>query len=146
MKSGVPDPEDDAAAAAKAGLARMYDKIASTYGTALDIFDVFGRYLVETAGIQQGARVLDIACGRGACVRPASERVGETGHVLGIDLSPEMVALLSRELQRDRVTNAEVCVDDAERADFADESFDVVTCGFGVHHFVHLVEVLARYR
>jgi O-methyltransferase/aklanonic acid methyltransferase len=138
--------EDDAGAAAKAGLVRMYDKIASTYGTALDIFDVFGRDLVATAGIQRGDHVLDIACGRGACLRPASDLVGGTGHVLGIDLSREMVALLSQELQRDDVTNAEVRVDDAERVDFADGSFDAITCGFGVHHFTHLVEVLAGYR
>jgi O-methyltransferase/aklanonic acid methyltransferase len=146
VKSSVPEPEDEAESAAKAGLARMYDKIASTYGTALDIFDVFGRDLVATAGIQHGDYVLDIACGRGACLRPASERVGEAGHVLGIDFSPEMVTLLSQELQRDRVTNAEVRAEDAERVEFVDASFDAVTCGFAVHHFVHLVEVLARYR
>ena len=146
MRSGVPDSEDDAASAAKAGLVRLYDEIASTYGTALDFFDVFGRDLVAAAGIERGDHVLDIASGRGACLRPASEAVGEAGHVSGIDLSPEMVALLSRELQRDRVANAEVRVDDAERVDFADESFDAITCGFGVHHFVHLVEVLAGLR
>jgi SAM-dependent methyltransferase len=57
-----------------------------------------------------------------------------------------MVTLLSQDLQRYRVTNAEVRVADAERVDFADRSFDAVTCGFGVHHFVHLVEVLAAFR
>jgi O-methyltransferase/aklanonic acid methyltransferase len=146
MRSGVPDPEDEAASAAKAGLVRMYDKIASTYGTALEIFDVFGRDLVAAAGIAEGDHVLDIACGRGACLRPALELVGEAGYVLGIDLSPEMVTLASQELQRDRVTNAEVRADDAERVDFPNESFDAVTCGFAIHHFAHLVGVLAEYR
>ena len=35
--SGVADHEDDAASVAKAGLVRIYDEIASTYGTSLDL-------------------------------------------------------------------------------------------------------------
>jgi predicted ATPase/class 3 adenylate cyclase/ubiquinone/menaquinone biosynthesis C-methylase UbiE len=146
MNSGVPDPKDDTASVTKAGLVRLYDEIASTYGTTLDFFVVFGRDLVAAADIERGDHVLDIACGRGACLRPASEAIGEAGHVLGIDLSPEMVALLSQELKRDRVTNADVRVDDAERVEFTDGSFDAVTCGFGVHHFVHLVDALAGFQ
>ena len=144
VESGGSGSED--AAAAKAALIRLYDEIASTYGTALDFFDLFGRDLVAAAGIDRGDRVLDVACGRGACIRPASKAVGEGGQVIGVDLSPEMVALLSEELRRDRIANVEVRVEDAESVEFDDESFDAVTCGFGVHHFAHLAAVLARIR
>ena len=33
VRSGMPNPDDEAASAAKAGLIRVYDEIASTYGT-----------------------------------------------------------------------------------------------------------------
>ena len=39
-------------------------------------FPIFGEWLVETAQIPKGARVLDVACGRGAVLFPAAQRVG----------------------------------------------------------------------
>jgi ubiquinone/menaquinone biosynthesis C-methylase UbiE len=148
VKSVVPEPDDDeASAATKAGLVRLYDEIAGTYGTALDLFEAFGRDLVAAAGIERGDRVLDVGCGRGACLRPASEAVGEVGFVLGIDVSSAMVALLSQQLEREGTTNAEVRVRDADRVEFADDgSFDAVTCGFVVHHLLHLTATLNEYR
>jgi hypothetical protein len=51
-------------AAEKDFLLRLYGQIALTYGTALELFEVFGRDLVAVAGIGRGDRVLDVACGR----------------------------------------------------------------------------------
>jgi O-methyltransferase/aklanonic acid methyltransferase len=144
MDPAVPDRAHSSAA--KARLVRMYDEIAPTYGTALDIADVFGRELIAAAHLEPGARVLDLACGRGACLRPALEAVGTAGFVLGIDLSPEMVALLARDLQRDGVTNAEARLADAEDVEFAPGSFDAVTCGLSIHHFEDLTATLSAYR
>ncbi len=120
---------------AKARVLSMFTEMAPTYGAGADLFDVFGRALVDAAAIQPGELVLDLACGRGACLRPASQAVGVGGHVVGLDLSPRMVELTADELRRDEVANAEVRVGDAEHLDFADESFDVLTCGFGVFFF-----------
>jgi ubiquinone/menaquinone biosynthesis C-methylase UbiE len=130
----------------KARVALMFTEMASTYGAGADLFADFGRDLVATAAIQPGERVLDLACGRGACLRPASEAVGAAGHVLGLDLSPTMVELTADELRRDNVANAEVRVGDAEHLDLADESFDVVTCGFGVFLFPSPSVALAESR
>jgi len=120
---------------AKARVLRAFGQIAPTYGSGLEFFDVFGRDLVAAAGIRAGERVLDLACGRGACVRPASEAVGVRGHVLGIDLSPAMVELASEDLRRNNISNAEVRVGDAESLELANDSFDVVMRGFGVFFF-----------
>jgi ubiquinone/menaquinone biosynthesis C-methylase UbiE len=128
----------DAAAAradAKARVVRTFVEIAPTYGTGMALWDVFGRALVAAVAIQAGDRVLDVACGRGACLRPACEAVGDDGFVLGIDLSPAMVELTAAELRRDAVANAEVREGDVDQLDVADASFDVVTCGFGVFLF-----------
>jgi ubiquinone/menaquinone biosynthesis C-methylase UbiE len=125
----------DGAAEAKARVLRMFTDMAPTYGVGSELFDVFGRGLVAAAAIQPGERVLDLACGRGACLRPASEAVGTQGHVLGLDLSPAMIELTAESLRRDNIANAEVRVGDAEHLDLADESFDVLTCGFAVFLF-----------
>jgi SAM-dependent methyltransferase len=43
-----------------------------------------------------GKRVLDVACGTGVVARLASERVGSTGSVVGVDINPAMLAVARR--------------------------------------------------
>jgi O-methyltransferase/aklanonic acid methyltransferase len=124
----------------------MYDEIAPTYGSIVDLPDVFGRKLVAAAHLEAGERVLDVGCGRGACLRPASGAVGPDGFVLGVDISPQMIALLAHELEAEHVSNAEVRVADADDLDVAAAAFDAVTCGFVIHHFADLTATLGACR
>jgi ubiquinone/menaquinone biosynthesis C-methylase UbiE len=71
---------------------------------------------------------LDIATGTGWAALAAAEHVGPTGRVLGVDLAPEMLAYAQQKMTAADLTNVEFRVGDAERLDFADESFDVVLC------------------
>jgi SAM-dependent methyltransferase len=84
--------------------------------------------------------------GRGACLRPASEIVGARSHVLGLGLAPGMVELAADELRRDGVANTAVRVGDAEHLELAHESFDFVTCEFGVFNFRAPTAALAECR
>ncbi len=65
--------------------AESYDRIGPT------IFSKFGIRLVELMNIAPGARVLDIATGKGAVLLPAACRVGSEGHVIGIDISSNIL-------------------------------------------------------
>ena len=47
--------------------------------------------LVDAARLAPGERVLDIACGTGIVARTAAERLGPSGHVIGIDLNADMI-------------------------------------------------------
>ena len=82
--------------------------------------------------------VLDVACGRGAVLLPAAERVGAAGRVVGVDLSPEMV---NRARGAVRAAGSESRVDvavmDAEHLELEAAAFDVALCGFGVFFFPH---------
>ena len=127
-------------------MVRMYDEIAPTYGSVVNLIGVFGRELIVAAHLEAGDRVLDVGCGRGACLLPASHAVGPTGFVLGIDISPQMVALLALELENEHVANAEVRVGDADHLDVAAAAYDAVTCGFAVHHFTDLTATLRACR
>ena len=89
---------------------------------------------MELAGVADGDRVLDVACGRGASLVPAARRAGDRGHVLGVDLSAEMVAAAAGELTAAGL-RGETRVMDAEHLDVADASYDVALCGFGVFFF-----------
>ena len=108
-------------------------------------FPIFGEWLVETAQILKGARVLDVACGRGAVLFPAAERVGFIGQVIGIDLAEGMARETQVEIQRRGLKQAEARQMDAEQLTFPDSSFDFVLCGFSLQFFPHLDRALSEF-
>ena len=72
-------------------------------------------------------KVLDLCTGHGVV---AAELVERKAEVTGLDFSEAMV-----ELARSAVPKAQFVRGDAMAMDFADQSFDAVTIGFGVPHF-----------
>jgi arsenite methyltransferase len=73
-----------------------------------------------------GERVLDLGSGAGTDSLIAARMVGETGHVTGIDMTPEMLAKARAAAAEMGVAHAEFIEAEAERLPFPDESFDVV--------------------
>ena len=49
--------------------------------------------LVELAALGPGQKVLDVACGTGVVTRAAAQAVGHDGKVVGLDISPGMLAV-----------------------------------------------------
>jgi len=91
--------------------------------------------LLEAAHLRPGMRVLDLASGVGDPSLFVAEAVGPSGHVVATDLGPGMIGL-AEELARARgLRNIEFRVANVEALPFPDESFDVVTCRFGVMFF-----------
>jgi ubiquinone/menaquinone biosynthesis C-methylase UbiE len=123
----------------------VFTRSAESYGR-IRYFDTFGKWLVDVAAISAGANVLDVACGRGAVLFPAVERVGPKGVVTGIDLAEGMARETSAEIARRGITNASARQMDAEHLDFRDSSFDTVLCGFSLQFFPHLDEALAGFQ
>lgn len=87
--------------------------------------------LLDTADLQPGEDVIDVACGTGLATLPAAARVSPGGRVVATDLSPEMVAALQRTLAATGTTNVEVVCGDAEDLD-VDGPFDVALCALGL--------------
>ena len=142
-------------------MAYDFDKIARSYDR-LNRVMTFGldrcwrrRVAQEVVSVQcPGVSVLDVACGTGDMVLELVKR-GCT--VTGIDLSEEMLAIAERK-SRDTArrvrsrgnglsrTRHAVSLQkaDAEHLPFEDDSFDAVTCAFGVRNFVHLEQGLSE--
>jgi ubiquinone/menaquinone biosynthesis C-methylase UbiE len=104
-----------------------FNAIAETYDTQL-FLQVCARRLVELAAIPPGAQVLDIATGTGWVALAAAEHVGPIGRVLGVDLSPEMLAHARQKGAAAGFTHVEFREGDAQRLDLGDQAFDVVLC------------------
>ena len=73
----------------------------------------------------QGEQVLDIGCGPGFLCEAIAAAVGSAGAVVGIDISPDLIALCER---RGAPHCLSYAVGDATEIEQPDASFDAVTC------------------
>lgn len=90
------------------------------------------------AGIESGARVLDLCCGQGN----VTEALLAGGfQVVGADFSPIMLAHARR-----RVPAGEFVQADAQNLEFGDSEFDAVVCNFGMMHIPDQPRALAQIR
>jgi len=76
--------------------------------------------------LQPGERVLDLGSGAGTDSLVAAQMVGPSGHVTGIDMTPEMLDKARRGAEAMRAANVEFVEGEVESLPFPDESFDVV--------------------
>jgi len=104
-------------------IARTYDRLNRVMTFGLD-----RRWRKRAVRGLQG-HVLDVACGTGDMVLELQRR---GCGVTGIDLSEEMVAIAKRKAP------ATYMIANAEHLPFENDSFDAVTCAFGVRNFMHL--------
>jgi arsenite methyltransferase len=77
--------------------------------------------------LQPGEDVLDLGSGAGTDSLVAAQMTGPTGRVVGIDMTPEMVATARAGAEAMGAANVEFLEGEAEQLPFADESFDVIT-------------------
>jgi len=119
--------------------ATIYDRIGP------GIFSYFGQRLVDLAEIKAGADVLDVATGRGALLFPAAAKVRSTGHVTGIDFSPDMVRETAKDIESQKLHHVEIRPMDAEQMDFPAASFDWALCGFALWMFTQPSRVLQEF-
>jgi SAM-dependent methyltransferase len=70
-----------------------YARLAARYEKATTAIRDVRRRLVELLDPQPGETVFDVACGAGAMLVDLAARVGPSGQVIGIEQSPQMVAL-----------------------------------------------------
>lgn len=95
--------------------------------------DKVSRRLIELTDIKQGSTVLDIATGIGEPSITAANQVGNSGHVLAIDISSQMLSIAKQRaisLGLERVI--EFKEGDAETIDLSASTFDAALCRFGL--------------
>jgi len=105
------------------------------------LFAPWAARTIAAAGIEEGDRVLDIACGTGVVTRAAAAITGAGRPPAGLDLSPGMLAVA-------HALDARIDwrLGDAGQLPFADASFDRVVCQFGLMFFADRVQALAEMR
>jgi arsenite methyltransferase len=92
---------------------------------ALASFAGVGHHL-DLAALQPGEEVLDLGSGSGTDVFCAAHLVGESGRVVGVDITDEQLAKAGRLRDRDGFSQVELVESHIEELPFDDASFDVV--------------------
>jgi arsenite methyltransferase len=92
---------------------------------ALASFAGVGHHL-DLAALRPGERVLDLGSGSGTDVFCAAVLVGESGHVVGVDITDEQLTKAARLRDRDGFSQVEFVEAHIEELPFDDASFDAV--------------------
>jgi SAM-dependent methyltransferase len=86
------------------------------------------------AELRKGETVLDLGCGGGLDAFLAAQRVGETGKVIGVDMTPEMIERARRNAARGDYQNVEFHAAEIESLPLEDDSTDVILSNCVINH------------
>jgi arsenite methyltransferase len=78
------------------------------------------------ASLKPGETVLDLGSGGGFDCFLAAREVGESGKVIGVDMTPEMVSLARKNAAEMKLTNVEFRMGEIENLPIEDSSVDVI--------------------
>jgi SAM-dependent methyltransferase len=107
------------------------------------IYQPFTRRVFAEAGITTGMKVLDVGCGPGEVCLIAADLVGETGRVLGIDASAEMLQVAHTRVQAAGLAHVSFMAADL-RTLALDEQFDALVGRFILMHLPEPEAVLRQ--
>ena len=119
-----------------ARVSALFGRIAPRYDLINDL-QSFGlhrlwkRRLVSLAEPKPGARALDVCCGTGDLAFALARRGAE---VVGLDFSEPMLAVARRRAESSSPNAPQFIRGDALRVPFPDNSFDIVTVGYGLRN------------
>lgn len=103
--------------------------------------------LIELAQIKQGSKILDIATGIGEPSITAAQLVGKNGHVLAIDISPQMLAVAKeRSISWGLQDVMDFREGDAETTNLPSSTFDAALCRFGLMFLPNVRDGLSNIR
>lgn len=117
---------------------RLFAAIAPRYDFINDLQSLglhrrWKRRLAQAAQVQPGDQALDLCCGTG----DISFALAKCGAVVtGLDFSKEMLAVAETRsaIPKSQTPNPKFLQGDAQQLPFADQSFDVVTVGYGLRN------------
>ena len=98
--------------------------------------------LAEMAEPQSSDRVLDAACGPGTYALRFAPRVRA---VVGLDYTPAMLAKARDSAAAAGLANVSFSRGDVAAIPFRDRSFDIITCGFSIHHLLHPAAAVSEF-
>ncbi|HLS60896.1 MAG TPA: demethylmenaquinone methyltransferase [Virgibacillus sp.] len=125
----------------------VFEKIYSKYDSMNSIISfrqhkTWRKDAMKRMEVEDGSKALDICCGTGDWSIALSEAVGESGEVVGLDFSKNMLSVAAEKKEELQLNNTQFIHGNAMELPFGDNSFDYVTIGFGLRNVPDYVTVL----
>jgi demethylmenaquinone methyltransferase/2-methoxy-6-polyprenyl-1,4-benzoquinol methylase len=128
----------------------LYSKRARRYNLTANLYTLIGvrireyrQEAVEALHLRKGDRVLEPACGTGLNFDLLERAVGASGRVVGVDLTPAMLAKARERVAKHEWTNVQLIEGDASQLELA-QPFDGILCTFALSLMADFPEVLRR--
>ncbi|OOE10571.1 demethylmenaquinone methyltransferase [Fictibacillus arsenicus] len=117
----------------------VFEKISDQYDYMNDLisFKQHNRWRNDTMkriSVKPGDNCLDVCCGTGEWTFALAEAAGEKGNVTGLDFSENMLKVGQEKLKKRSFPNITFLHGNAMELPFGDNTFDVVTIGFGLRN------------
>jgi SAM-dependent methyltransferase len=112
-----------------------WNESAEAYLDLLRNLEPFRADLVARLHPQEGEKVLDLGTGPGEPALTIASHVGPGGHVVGVDLSENMIAIARRVASSRSVSNVEFELCDCSQLTFDPNRFDAAVSSFGFQIF-----------
>ena len=95
--------------------------------------------LIELLKINKNNVVLDVACGTGVVTKQIQKKVGNAGHVIGVDTSTTAIKIAKKWNEKNK--NLDFVNIDAENFSFS-KKFDIITCQYALFFFPNAQKAL----
>jgi len=102
--------------------------------------------ILQLSQVAPGMQVLDLASGTGEPALALARAVGPEGHVTATDLGAGMLTIVQENARHAGLTNLTFQEADAHALPFPEQTFDRVTCRFGVMYFADVGQALREIR
>ncbi len=104
------------------------------------------RKLLEALGLQPGMTVADVGCGNGFYTLQMAELVGPQGRVYGVDIQPEMLAMLKDRAAAAKIGNVIPTLSSPADPKLPKDSLDLILLVDVYHEFAYPEEMLRGMR
>lgn len=112
----------------------QYRSRAPIYDLELAPADFIRRMAIARLGLRRGAVVLDVGCGTGLSFADLEAQIGAEGRIVGIEQSPDMLALARQRVERNAWRNVILIQSPVEDAPIA------VNADAALFHFTHDIQ------
>jgi ubiquinone/menaquinone biosynthesis C-methylase UbiE len=102
--------------------------------------------MIANLGVKRGMTICDMGCGNGFYTLKLAKMVGEEGHVYGVDIQPEMLALLNERADKEGIKNISPVLGTFTDPRLPKGKFDMILCVDVYHEFSHPEHMLSAMR
>ena len=102
--------------------------------------------ILKALKLAEGDRIADIGAGTGLFESIFAKRVGPTGKVYAVDISPRLIEYMKGRVKTEELANVQVVLSNESSAELEDDSIDIVFICDTYHHFEYHAEMLLSIR